>query len=319
MDERTDEARRPLDEVGTKTTRIVQRAASLDAALAGSLPCVTCGYELKGLSIRGVCPECGTAVRATILYKVDPRAEEFQPIAYPRLLAAGLVLWSAGALAAAGACWLLRVEDGLRQWGMSIPGAMWASWAAVAATVASGIGSFALIRPARATSVRHTIGAVIGSAAYIPLVWAMWRILLDLDPGRTPPYFGSNVQPDRAAIRMIAGGSMVVALLGSRLVARDLVKRSMVLRTGRVDRQTLWGMAIVAAVTMAGDGLRFAAGMAWGMDPDLLRFAGTVIVAAGSALLTLGMVGALVDSWRIARAVLIPSPTLHEVLGTGAE
>ena len=55
-----------------------------------------------------------------------------------------------------------------------------------------------------------------------------------------------------------------------------------------------------------------------GMDPDLLRFVGTLIIAFGSALLTLGMVGALVDSWRIARAVLIPSPTLKDVLGSDA-
>lgn len=307
-----------IQDEGSRTTRIALSAASLDSALAGSLPCVTCRYELKGLSIRGVCPECGTAVRATILYKVDPQAEEFQPIAHPRTLAAGLVLWSAGALAAAGACWALRIVDGFEEWGIAVPDMSWASWVAVAATLLSGVGSLTLIRPVPRTPIMHTIGSLIGALAYIPMIWAMWNILLELDPGRTPPYFGTSVQSDRVWLRLMAGASIVIVLLGTRLSARDLVKRSMVMRTGRVDRQTLWGMAIVAAVTMVGDGLRLAAAAGWGMDPDLLRLAGTLIIAVGSGLLTLGLVGALIDTLRIARAVLIPSPSLTEVLGTGA-
>ena len=34
----------------------------LGLSLLGSLPCITCRYDLKGISIRGVCPECGTPI-----------------------------------------------------------------------------------------------------------------------------------------------------------------------------------------------------------------------------------------------------------------
>ncbi len=290
-------------------------AATLDSALTGSLPCVTCGYELKGLSIRGVCPECGTAVRATILYKVDPQAEEFKPIRHPHILAAGLVLWSIGGLVAAGACWFLRGLDLVSLWGGSGRAMPALVWTAVCATVISGIGSLALAHPMPGTRGGKVLQALVGTAAYVPLVWSMWRMLATMDPLRSAPYFAGPPQADRIVMRFIALASVVVILLGIRPNARDLVKRSMVLRTGRVDRQTLLGMAAVAAVTMVGEGIRLAAaGRQWG-DPETLAVAGAVVIGIGSGMLTLGLIGSAVDSWRIAKAVLIPSPSLRQVVG----
>lgn len=276
---------------------------------------MTCGYELKGLSIRSVCPECGTAVRATILYKVDPQAEEFKPIPHRRMLAAGLALWSAGPVVAAIACWALRITDQLGLWMASPPALPFAAWIAVAGVVVSGIGALALIRPVPGAPRGRSLQALIGCAAYAPLVWAMWRMLLDIDPRSAPPYFAGVLQPDRILLRFIASACIIVILLGIRPGARELVKRCMVMRTGRVDRQTLLGMAAVAAVTMVGDGIRLAAANQSGMPAETWSIAGSVIIAMGSAMLTLGLIGAMVDSFRIARAVLIPAPSLRQVLG----
>src|SRR5436190_23878239 len=74
--------------------------SALGRQLRGDLPCVACGYNLKGLSIRSVCPECGTPVRATILSVVDPHAAELTPIRLPALVALGLLFCAAGALGA---------------------------------------------------------------------------------------------------------------------------------------------------------------------------------------------------------------------------
>jgi hypothetical protein len=303
---------------GARTTRLIASAPRIGSELTGSLPCLTCGYELKGLSIRGLCPECGTAVRATILYKVDPQAEEFRPIPRPRVLAAGLVLWSGGALAAAAACWLLRALDMLGSLAGAPRLAMLASWGALAAVVASGIGAIALVRPMPGAPWSRTLHASLSVLAYVPLAWSLRMILLEIDPTRSAPYFAGLPQADRLALRALAAACMIVVILGLRPGARDLVKRSMVMRTGRVDRQTLLGMVGVAALGLAGDGVRLASlGVAW-TDPQLLNFGGSVIVVVASALLTLGLVGAAVDSWRIARAVLIPSPSLRQVLGEPA-
>ncbi|MBL8745077.1 MAG: hypothetical protein JNK58_01835 [Phycisphaerae bacterium] len=310
----SDESRKP----GPGTARIVFSAGSLDAALTGTLPCVTCGYELKGLSIRNVCPECGTAVRATILYKVDPLAEEFRPIRHRRTVAVGLMAWSLGGLAAGLGCWVLRAMDFVPTVPITAAALPLISWLVVAAAAISGIGSLVLVRPTPATSLPHMAQALAGSLAYFPLVWAVWRMLLEIDPVRAAPYFSGPPQPDRIFMRFIASASIVVILLGVRPSARDLVKRSMVMRTGRVDRQTLLGMAVVSGIVMVGDALRLASGNVRWADPETVGIAGSVIIVIGSGLLTLGLIGAAVDSWRIARAVLIPSPSMRQVLGDSA-
>lgn len=300
---------------GPRTARILSAATRLDAALTGSLPCVVCGYELKGLSIRGACPECGTAVRATILYKVDPQAEEFRPIPKPRFLAASLVAWSLGGLTAGLACWALRLGDALERvlgWQGSVA---WAAWVALGGVAVSWVGAIGLIRPVPGTPPFKIAVASTGAAAYAILLWAMAQILLVVDPLRAVPYLDSPPGFERALLRLAESSSMVVILLGMRPNARDLVKRCMVMRTRRVDRQTLLGMAAVAAGTMIGDGLHVLASRAGADQAELLAVVGTVVIALGSSLLTLGLVGAVVDCWRIAGAVLIPSPSLRQVLG----
>src|SRR5581483_4291904 len=86
----------------------------LGRELGGDLHCVVCSYNLRGLSIRAICPECGTAVRATILSVVDPHASILRPITFPRLTAAGVILWAAGAVAVAMMAWLPQAADLLR-------------------------------------------------------------------------------------------------------------------------------------------------------------------------------------------------------------
>src|SRR5215831_18001819 len=88
-----------------------ERAVDLARELGGDLPCAACRYNLRGLSVRSVCPECGTPVRATILFTVDPYASVLRPITWPRATAAGLILWSMGALGAAVLTWVLRGAD----------------------------------------------------------------------------------------------------------------------------------------------------------------------------------------------------------------
>src|SRR5690606_19927036 len=63
---------------------------AISLSLSGAMPCISCGYNLQGLSVVGVCPECGAAVRATILATIDPQAEELTPLLTPRLTSLGL-------------------------------------------------------------------------------------------------------------------------------------------------------------------------------------------------------------------------------------
>lgn len=288
---------------------------SLDAELGGSLPCVVCGYELKGLSIRGVCPECGTAVRATILYKVDPRAEEFQPIRWARLRAVCLVLWPLGALACALSFWGLRVHDFLDgAAGSPVHRLAWLGTLAVLFAAVSGLSLLPLIHPSRGTHMWKAVSAVVAIVAYVPLVWSLRGLVLrDQAATVALPYIGTPVDEQRHILRLIVHACCIVIMLGFRPVARELVRRSLALRTGRVDRQTLLGMAAVFVLIGVGDVLAIV-GASSGSRTAALPLISTVIIGVGSVIVTFGFISALIDSWRIGRAIVTPSPSLRQVL-----
>lgn len=52
----------------------IATAERLERILAGPLPCVVCRYDLRGISIRGLCPECGTATDQAIIRQTLPRS-----------------------------------------------------------------------------------------------------------------------------------------------------------------------------------------------------------------------------------------------------
>jgi hypothetical protein len=51
---------------------------------------------------------------------------------------------------------------------------------------------------------------------------------------------------------------------------------------------------------------------------DYFEWVGSILVLVGSVLVTLGLGGAVIDSWRIAHAILAPSPSPQQALRRGA-
>lgn len=299
--------------------------SNLERELAGDLPCVVCRYNLRGVSIRSVCPECGTAVRATILAVVDPHASELQPIRRPLLVVAGLLVWSGAALVGTVACWLPHVAAAWNMLASAGRGQVVLESRDIARAVAacvlvSGLGAIALVRP-HAGLRRSSVGlAALAVLAYIPLAW----VVATIDAGSTgaaASYVRAwTPDPERTRLRLVMGGLIVLIALGLRPNARVLVARSLALRSGRVDRQTLLALAVAAMVAAAGDAVALLsrqAGGGAGGKVEMLRLGAIALIAMGSALLTLGLAGAMVDCWRIGRAILRPGPTLGEVLGEG--
>jgi hypothetical protein len=301
-----------------------QALAALDQQLSGRLPCVVCGYNLQGLSVLGTCPECGSAVRATILAAVDPYAEELRPIRRPWLVAGGLLIWSGAGLGAAVLCWVigvLRVGYGWAGMPMDAELAVRMERWLAGLIVAAGLGSLGLLRPHAGLGVKSTLMALAGTAAYFPLAFAGLQLLeIERQWGPVDGLELWTPDPLRTQWRLIAGLLVVIALVGLRPHARALVARSLVIRTGRVDRQTMLAMALVVLIAMGGDVVGLVGVGVGGMAGDAMKTAGMVFMIAGWLLLTLGLGGAMVDCLRIARAVITPAAGPREVFaGPGAD
>ncbi len=305
------------------TTAPTPVAHDLGQELGGDLPCVVCGYNLRGLSIRSLCPECGTGIRATILALVDPFASELQPIRFPRLIAAMINIWTGGALFAVLLGWLPIVYDLINVTGWRVQRPDVAA-GVIAAMAVSATGAIAIVRPHGRVGLAGPLLAVLGIMLYAPAALAVY-FYDGLTAGPLGPRYLSGWNPTARETRLglAVWASFAAIVLCLRPMARVLVARSLAIRTGRVDRQTLYAMAFAAAIGALGHGL---GGLAvWltttGRPPalaDLARIAGLILLATGALLFTAGVFGSLLDTIRIAGAIAVPGPTLPQVLGPAA-
>jgi hypothetical protein len=176
-----------------------------------------------------------------------------------------------------------------------------------------------LLAPQRPTPRKSVIAAVIAAVAYVPLALAVWQLATYTAGGeigvlgRWPPLTG------RTLWRLVAGVSIAVIALALRPNARLLVARSLVLRTGRVDRQTLLAVAAAAAIWVIGDVIVLLVSPMTGFGGQIGRILAIVLVVTGSILVTLGCFGAAVDAVRIATSILRPAPSLEQLVAPRQE
>jgi len=261
--------------------------------------------------VRGLCPECGTPVRATILARVDPMARELQPIYTPRLTAGCMVLWAVAALGAAISAWVPRVIETINRLGATIEPPEWPGRAVVVCVVLSGLGALALVRPHGRIPASNRWTALAACVLYVPLALVLAHIYGQFDASNPRPYLGpGGVSPSRAMWRLGADCLMVAIIIGLRPSARTLAARSFVLRTGRVDRQTMYAMAAAVGLCAIGDLLAllvgYSSGPRQGPDAalaDLLRMGATLCVGVGSLLVTLGLGSVVIDVARLVPVV----------------
>ncbi|MCW5777167.1 MAG: hypothetical protein KIS87_12085 [Phycisphaeraceae bacterium] len=259
-------------------------------------------------------------MRATILARIDPMATEIQPIPRPRLVAAGVMCWSVGALAAACFTWLIQIAHVAELMHGSAWDVGWCPEAGVIAILISGLGALTLARPHAGVRGRNVAFTLVAAAAYPPLAWLHWQIVGVLDAVARPPYFaqGGIVEElvvDRLSLRLAISGVMTVMVLCLRPNLRLLVARSLVLRTGRVDRQTMYAVLASIVVVALGDAMGLLAGVLRGPIGDVTSISSLFLVAVGSMLLTIGLAGLVIDSWRLLPVLLRRPLSLGDVFG----
>lgn len=283
--------------------------------LIGNMPCVVCGYNLKTLSVRHVCPECGTPVRATVLAVVDPYASVLQPIRFPRATAVGIVVWSCAALCAALLTWGQRFIDVFAVWTGENGGSGALAFTATVLIVVSAAGATALIRPHKRIAIWKSLAATISVALCGVHAALYWKLHGIYDPLHTRPFVEAvDGQEIRTWLRLGGSAVLAAAIMGLRPNARELAARSLVLRMGRADRQTMLAMVAALGLAMIGDVVTMIARSASGSASALLEPLGTVLIAVGSMLFTAGLVGVMVDCLRIASVIVRPSRTMGETV-----
>lgn len=277
--------------------------------LTGDLRCARCQYNLRGLSIRARCPECGMSIRGTILAKVDPHATELQPIYFPRLTAFGLLVWPLAGIVAALCLWCVRASElGGR------PAPAWVADGAVLFTLLSGLGAIALIKPHAQIAADGIARAAVGVLLYLPLALAFHIVINRMDTIAPTPFAAiGQLSTERSAVRLVCDLLMMIIIACLRPNARLFVHRSMLLRSGRVDRQTMLAMVGALAVIAVGDLAHLFGAQAVGGIEQIAQVLGTVLIAVGSMFLTIGMFGVLVDIFRILPAVLSAPVSLESV------
>lgn len=282
--------------------------------LGGDLPCVRCRYNLKGLSIRGTCPECGTPMRATLLAVVDPRASELQPIRHPRLVAAGVVVWSMAALAATMSEWgvrLLMLIDSSHSW--FGPGSLVRLLSPGLALV-SGVGAAMLIRPHPGVPRSGQVMAGIGAGLYLPLA-AVLAIAAHLSLPQPSP--GEWTIAARGGFDGLLGTAQSLLLIGILVLlrpnARLLAARSILMREGMVDRQTMRAVAASLSLCVVGHLLGVLAADSISMELPALM--GGALVAIGNLLFLMGLIGIAIDCLRMRRVIASPPLSPADLLG----
>ncbi|HZW06794.1 MAG TPA: hypothetical protein VFF65_06695, partial [Phycisphaerales bacterium] len=240
-------------------------------------------------------------------------------------VAAGLLVWVGAFCIAAVFCGAELIRQILAAWqlgeGTSAP--RWQAWMVGALVLLAGAGAALITRPHEQVSRRDTLLAWVAVGFHVPLAVAAVQLNL-LHPSTLGPHgIGGSMSslavvwepgPDRTLLRIAAGlsGLAIIALM--RPVTRVLVARSLAIRTGRVDRQTLLATAGAIVVVMAGDLLGLLARALGSGLGEWVLVAAVTVVALGALLLCLGLFGSLVDSVRIARAVVRPGPSMQQVL-----
>jgi len=290
-------------------------ASVLASELTGDLPCMRCGYNLRGLSIREMCPECQAPVRATLLILVDPKASEFKLLRWPRLTAWGLVVWAVAALIATLGAWSIRLSELTLSWLHVAWSPDWVPWFVIGMALISGLASVVIVAPHGGVSRQERLRAAGGVLAYLPLTLLLWYLYAAVDSGKSLPVFGSGGQENtRVLVRLAIGATLALIILGLRPNARALAMRSVVVRTGRVNRQSLLALLSAVGVAALGDLLRLATTGVRGPFGQALHSSEIVLVAVGSVLVTIGLLGVTIDCWRLRPLLASPGVGITDLL-----
>jgi len=279
--------------------------ASIVRRLTGSIACIRCGYDLKGLSVRVECPECGAPVLASLLAVIDPKAHELARVRRPRALTVGLASWGVGWTLAIGAAGAWVMIDAFADPRAVAPANVFVA-IAITGLVALALGSLPIIRPLENMSLRAARAGAWASALQVALAMVALAALLI-------PAIGASTHEFRPAA-LAAGGCAILLARGN---LRRLESRSLIFRRGEIARQRMLPIAL-SMLVMAGVALLGAICVRISTRFEApARILESTVFSVGFALCLIGFVGVLRDILKVLPSVRTPIRSARAMMDDG--
>jgi hypothetical protein len=123
----------------------------------------------------------------------------------------------------------------------------------------------------------------------------------------------------RSMLRLMMFFCVAIILWGLRPNAVSLAIRSVVVRTGRIDRQSMMAVLASFGVAAVGDAMFILGVFIGGGLGDGLKTLQIVFVSLGSVLLTAGLVNVVIDTLRLYPVIVHTGVGLSDILETNTE
>ncbi len=304
--------------------------------IARSFECVGCAYDLQGLEAMGVCPECGTRIRRSILGTIDPTVHSLPEIQKPGSVATGLrfFTWS---MAVSFLCLILGsiLQHQTIEWNDVIPVQpdTWPRSVHTLVTIGNMLYFIGLamavpavfgvvwMNPLTASQESTRALRMLARLLFGCLLWMAGMLLLfDRLPGTAfdvlarealESRIGTSVLVEQLLLTLspLVGGCIV--LLGLRSFFGELGRRSREFRTATTKRQKVIDVLIASAIWCVGTVLQLIGAI--NKQPTLVTL-GTVVRFIAGLLVVIGIAYLVMNLLWIARALSKPPPRLTTLL-----
>ena len=277
--------------------------------IAAELRCGRCGYNLRGLSPLGACPECGHDIWSSVVRTVDPAASRLPRLSNPKAVAWALLWIMCCATVAA-----LLLAFGAGRDSLNISG------------TGAGVLSISSETLAFIASI-VIVAALPGVLTLAPprkkeqsnAIWVrLWLLAIGLVMWAASSYWWSTmIYPPRPltaemVLRFAMTMSWVIALLGLDGILKAIGQRSRAYRTAHGGRQSARAMIAAAFAVALGTFLQGLARL--DVLPARLEGYGTIIVWTSALMLLIGVVYMLINTLWIFHSLRKPPPPLNSIL-----